>query len=96
MNGEQLRDQGLSKVEANAKEWIKQARAEAVDIATRKGSVTVNDVRDVMELPKGVHPSAWSAVMRTKKLRVCGFSRAAHPEAHGRFINRYEVVEGNL
>lgn len=97
--GRQLRDAALSLFETTRKAWLEEARAEAINHARTHGQVTINDVRQKVQLPEGVHPNAWGAVLKCKELKPVGFDQAHHPAAHARVVRIYglkEVLSTNL
>lgn len=97
--GRQMRDAALSLFETTRKAWLDQARAEAVNHARTHGQVTINDVRRKIQLPVGVHPNTWGAVLKCKELKPIGYDQAHHPEAHSRVVRIYglnEIVATNL
>ena len=97
--GRLLRDTALSLFETTRKAWLEEARAEAIRHASTHGQVTNNDVRQKVQLPEGVHPNAWGAVLKCKELKAVGFDQAHHPAAHARVVRIYklkEIVATNL
>jgi len=89
--GRELRDAALAKHETEKREWIDQARAFAIRIATNRGKVTINDVRNHITLPPGVHPNTWGAVLKCRELQPIGFDQAHHPAAHARLVRVYQL-----
>lgn len=89
--GRELRDAALTKHETEKREWIDQARAFAIRIATNRGKVTINDVRNHITLPPGVHPNTWGAVLKCRELQPIGYDQAHHPEAHARLVRVYQL-----
>lgn len=89
--GAQLRDAALDAIEAKRFEWLQKARLEAMFIARRIGSVTINDVRDVIQLPEDFSPNTWGAVFRCKDFKPIGFDTATHPAAHARLVRIYAL-----
>jgi hypothetical protein len=87
--GRAMRDRGLAIVELTHHEWIAKARKKAVSIARRRGQVSINDVRDQMELPPDLNHNALGAVLRSPDLKVVGFETARHKEARGRVVRVY-------
>lgn len=89
--GRALRDRGIGMIEQARMEWIEQARDTAERIARKRGTVTISDVRDVMQLPEGWHPNTWGAVLKCSRFAPVGFSQARHPAAHARLIRIYQL-----
>lgn len=91
--GRKLRDTALSIFETTRKAWLTEARAEAIQIARTRGSVTINEVRKTIDLPAGLHPNVWGAVMKCKELKPVGYAQAEHPAAHARVVRVYQLSE---
>ena len=87
--GRAMRDRGLAIMEVTHKAWIEKARKKAISIARRRGQVSINDVREQMELPPDLHHNALGAVLRTPDLKVVGFETARHKEARARVVRVY-------
>jgi len=67
--GRELRDKALAFLEQKRGEWISKARLEAIFIARHKGTVTINDVRDAINLPEDFHPNTWGRFSNPRILR---------------------------
>jgi len=91
--GRAMRDRGLAIMEVTHKAWIEKARKKAISIARRRGQVSINDVREQMELPPDLHHNALGAVLRTPDLKVVGFETARHKEARARIVRVYGLKE---
>jgi len=96
MNGRDLRDAGIARVSIGREEWIAKARGTAVAIARRAGQVTINDVREFIELPDDYHPNTWGAVLRGDAFEPIGFCQATHPSAHARVVRVYKLKESTV
>lgn len=79
--GQLLRDAGIVRVSCGREDWIAYARAVAVEIAEARGQVTINDVRERIELPDEFPPNVWGAVLRGDAFEPVGFCQATHPSA---------------
>jgi len=93
MNGQDLRDAGIACVSIGREEWIAKARNAAIIIAKRSGQVTINEVRQFIELPEDYHPNTWGAVLRGEAFEPIGFCQATHPSAHARVVRVYKLKE---
>ena len=66
------------------------------DIARKKGTVTIEDVRDRMAIPAGVDArwlgSVPGILVRRGLLRRAGYVRAQRPAARGRLITLWELA----
>ena len=91
MKGRDLRDAGIARVSIGREDWIAKARSLAVSIAKRSGQVTINDVRQFIDLPDDFHPNTWGAVLRGDDFEPVGFCQASHPSAHARVIRIYKL-----
>jgi len=91
--GEQLRDEALAGIEARRHSWLQKARLEAMMIVRQRKTVTINDLREVIELPKDFSPNTWGAVFKCKDFKAIGYEKATHPEAHARAIRIYTLTE---
>lgn len=91
--GRELRDAQLGLFAASHTELLERFRALAVVIARRQGFVSINDIREQIDLPPGVHPSTLGAVFRTRQFRAIGFTEALHPAAHARAVRVYALKE---
>lgn len=91
MDGRTLRDNGIARVSCGREAWILEARAVAIEIAESRGQVTINDVREVVELPEGYHSNTWGAVLRGSDFEPIGYCQATHPSAHARVVRVYKL-----
>ena len=90
--GQQIRDAQLDFFEHRDSDFLDHYRSLAVQIARRQGEVSINDIRKLIAVPFGTHPSVLGAVFRTKQFRKIGLCEASHPEAHARIVRVYELV----
>jgi hypothetical protein len=91
--GQQIRDAQLDFFEHRDSDFLDHCRSLAVQIAKRQGEVSINDIRKLVAVPFGTHPSVLGAVFRTKQFRKIGLCEASHPEAHARIVRVYELTE---
>lgn len=91
MPGRQLRDDGIARVSVGREDWIAQARAIAIEVAEANGTVTINDVRERIELPDEFPQNVWGAVLRGDAFEPVGFCQATHPSAHARVVRIYKL-----
>lgn len=91
--GQQARNQQLDIFEQREPEFLNHCRSLAIQIARREGEVSINDIRKLIQVPAGVHPSVLGAVFRTKQFRKVGLCEASHPEAHARIVRVYSLTE---
>lgn len=91
--GQQIRNAQLDFFEHRDSDFLEHCRSLAVQIARRQGEVSINDIRKLIAVPFGTHPSVLGAVFRTKQFRKIGLCEASHPEAHARIVRVYELAE---
>jgi hypothetical protein len=91
--GQQIRNSQLDMFEARDGEFLTRCRNIAMQIAMRKGEVSINDIRAHIQVPSGVHPSVLGAVFRTKQFKKIGLCEASHKEAHARVIRVYALAD---
>ncbi len=93
MKGRDLRDAGIAAVSIGREDWIAKARDMAIWIAKQSGKVTINDVRQLIELPDDFHHNTWGAVLRGDAFEPIGYCQATHPSAHARVVRVYKLKE---
>lgn len=91
--GRALRDTQLAMFQLQQAEFLAECRAVAMQVARRNGQVSINDVRQAVSVPPGVHPSVLGAVFKTKQFKVVGYTQAEHPGAHARIVRVYSLKE---
>lgn len=91
--GRALRDSQLGLFEIRQTEFLKHCRSLAIAIAKSRGQVSINDIRDQIEVPPGTHPSVLGAVFRGNLFSCVGFTEAVHPQAHARIVRVYSLKE---
>ena len=90
--GRDMRDRQLDIFEETEHEFLERCRVVAVFTCMRKGQVSINDIRELIEVPPGLHPSVLGAVFRTKQFKRVGYTEAAHPQAHARVVRVYSLA----
>lgn len=93
MKGRDLRDAGIAAVSIGREDWIAKARDMAIWIAKQSGKVTINDVRQLIDLPDDFHHNTWGAVLRGNAFEPIGYCQATHPSAHARVVRVYKLKE---
>lgn len=91
--GRELRDRNLALFEGTQTEFLEHCRTQAMMIARRQGSVSINDIRLHVQIPPGVHPSVLGAVFRPSVFRVIGYTEAIHPAAHSRIVRVFALKD---
>lgn len=90
--GRDLRDRQLDIFEHRDTEFLSRCRALAVEICRKQITCSINDIRNLIDIPAGMHPSVLGAVFRTKQFQACGFTEATHPQAHARVVRVYQLT----
>lgn len=92
IEGRDIKNRHLDAFEAREHEFLTRCRQVAEMIAMTQGEVCINDVRGLIEIPDGLHPSVLGAVFRTKRFKPVGYTEATHPQAHARVIRTYRLA----
>jgi hypothetical protein len=91
LEGRAIKERQLDMFEQRDHLFLARCRALAVMVCHQRGQVSINDIRQIIEVPPGVHPSVLGAVFRTKQFRKVGLTEASHPEAHARIVRVYQL-----
>lgn len=89
--GREIKQQQLAMFEERDHLFLARCRAYAATVARDRGQVCINDVREAIEVPPGMHPSVLGAVFRTRLFTAIGFTEATHPAAHARVVRVYTL-----
>lgn len=87
------KDAGIDRVKENNAQWIKEARAVAMEILSIKGEICSDDVHEAFPPPADAHPNVMGALMRDLGLKAVGFRPTTRPSGHGRVIRVYRKKE---
>ena len=90
--GRDIKQRQLDIFEQRDHQFLERCRALAVLVCKQHGQVSINDIRQFIEVPPGVHPSVLGAVFRTKQFRKVGHTEANHPQAHARVVRVYSLA----
>jgi hypothetical protein len=93
LDGRTIKETQLGLFEVQHGELLERCRAAAIVYARRHGFVSINEVREAVTLPAGIHPSVLGAVFRCSLFRAIGYTEALHPAAHARVIRVYALKE---
>lgn len=91
LEGRAIKERQLDIFEQRDHEFLERCRSLAALICREKGQVSINDVRQYITVPPGVHPSVLGAVFRTKQFKKVGLVEASHPQAHARIVRVYQL-----
>jgi hypothetical protein len=89
--GKALKDAGLASIESRNPDVLGALRNLARNLAWERGEISVNDLRELAEIPEDTSPLVFAAVFRGKDWEPCGFTMAAHPQAHARTVRLYRL-----
>jgi hypothetical protein len=91
--GQIIRDAQLDLFEQRDADFLVRCRVVAAEVCRQRGSVSINDVRERVQIPAHLHPSVLGAVFRTKQFVKVGLVEANHPQAHARVVRVYQLQE---
>jgi hypothetical protein len=74
-----------------SRDWVVRARAAARRIASDKGDVTINDVREICPPPEGADPRILGAVFQKAEFVRVGFAVSERRACHGRMIGVFRL-----
>jgi len=82
--GEKLKDDGIERVSKGNGAWLLMARTAALNICKLNGSVSCEELRQIVKLPPGGHDNLWGAVFSglRKTLMPVSIQSSATPERH--------------
>ena len=85
------RDLGLDQLEGHYPRWLDRARVVAEEIYRHKGTVTADDVREVLSIPVGVHHNAVGAIFRGPRWERVDWQQSEQRQGHGRWIGVWKL-----
>lgn len=92
-NGATLKKLGLDQVEINHADFIGTARSFARCLAEKNGSVTIDDLRDILDRlglePR--HANVYGAIFRGDDWHCSGWTRSQRPSNHYRAIQIWSL-----
>lgn len=90
--GRAVKERQLDIFEQRDHEFLERCRSLARLICRERGQVSINDIREFITVPPGVHPSVLGGVFRGKEFKRVGYTEATHPEAHARVVRVYQLA----
>lgn len=78
--------------ELQRKEFLDYARWTARKICQEKGHVTTDDVREIVQLPKGIDGRVYGAIFNNKEWVKTGYTQTKVTSSHGRIIAVYTLA----
>lgn len=93
--GEQRKEAGRDRVEANNEEWFDWIRFHAREIAKWTGSVTTDELHEVAEQfdRHPTHKNAWGCVFRGTQWERTEYVKSKRPSANARPIGKWVLKE---
>jgi hypothetical protein len=96
-DGERLKADALALLEARRELYVRRGRRAMLEVLLRSGTATADDVRDAVELPKGINPKLFGIVpgplARAGIIRQAGFAKTHRPEGHARPITIWALAD---
>jgi len=80
------KQQAMNLFEATRHEFLEYARWTARKICQEKGHVTTDDVRELVELPKGIDSRVFGAIFKGNEWIKTGYTHTKIKSSHGRPI----------
>lgn len=94
MNGEQLKIEGINRVEKNNQAWIEKMRERAIELNSISGSVSTDELRfwadAINSHPE--HPNAWGSIFAGKKWKPIGYKKSRYKSNHARRITIWRYI----
>jgi hypothetical protein len=86
--GEQKKEEGRDRVEANNLEWLDWMRFHAVELVKWTGSVTTDDLHEIADKlgRQPTHKNAWGCIFREERWERTGYVKSKRPTANARPI----------
>lgn len=78
--------------EAKRKALLEECRLIARQVALEYGQVSIDDVRDRVQLPLGVDGKVFGAVFRGEEWRRVGFTPSRVKSSHSRIVGLYTLA----
>src|SRR5271169_2687242 len=94
LTGKQLKIKGLGRAVSKHADALSYAQAVAREISKEYGIISIEDVRNRIEVGQGKKwtlQNAAGAVFAGGDWEWCGFTRATRPEAHARMIRTWKI-----
>lgn len=89
--GQALRDAGIRSIASQNAAVLGALKNLARNLAWIREEISINDLREAANLPADTTPLVFAAVFRGKEWEPCGYTTAAHPQAHARTVRLYRL-----
>jgi hypothetical protein len=86
--GEKLKQHGLDAIEIKEGDFVGTARSIAELLAKKNGTVTMDEVREVLDLlgVQPAHSNSFGAVFKNKRWIYAGMRKSNRPSNHARMV----------
>lgn len=78
--------------EVHRASFLERARAAAFQIATKQGTLTIDDVREVVPLPKDMDGRVFGAVLK-RDFELVGYRKSSRRACHNRPVGIFKLRE---
>lgn len=85
------KQQAFDLFEQKRAELLTYARWVAVKLAFERGTITIDDVREIVKLPDDINPKVFGAVFKTPEFELVGYTKSTRTIAHQRPIGMYRL-----
>lgn len=82
----------LDLLEQTRPDYVRYAREVAERVCRERGSVTVDDIRDIAGVPSGKDARVLGAILRPPRFRLLGYERGTRSESHKRAVGRFVLA----
>jgi len=89
------RELALDELDERYPAFLERARDVAEWIAKKKGTVTSDDVRSVLAIPAGIHPSVMGALFRGPRWERIDWQQSEQPQRHANRIGIWRLRDGD-
>ena len=93
MRKTETKEEALKLLQETRSEFLYQCKKIAISHALKNGSVTIDDVRDKIELPEGIDGRVFGAVFNNKDFVKVGYTETKRKTSHKRPIAVFELDE---
>jgi hypothetical protein len=97
IEGERRKLDAFAMLTTNRETVIRRAQRALLTVLLETGSATIDDVRELVELPPGVGPKCFGAapgvLARAKIIRADGFAKTCRPIGHARPVTVWALAD---
>lgn len=77
--------------EEKRKELLAYARWVGIKLAFERGTITIDDVREVVKLPADINPKVFGATFKSPEFELVGYTKSTRTIAHQRPVGMYRL-----